>query len=269
MRAVQDHLTGRGLRVLEAHAGAGRILAEGTAAEVNAAFGVTLNTYRTPERVTRGRERPREGRPFGDHVLIGEQLYRGFEGPAHLPAKLVGVVTAVIGLDDRRFGGPAGVGTGDPPGAQFLYPSSTPAAAPPGVAQLYNFPTSTGVGQTVGAATSATLMASRQAIGCWCGRTAILVPLLRPTMSRWSTGIWWRSASSLQSAPHVLPERAAVRDAQNGLRNYRYCYRRRSMTLQANCRRMSRAIFSFGAFVKANAARADPFLKGIAKSVEV
>jgi hypothetical protein len=150
VRAVLDHLTGRGLRVLEAHAGAGRILAEGVAAEVNAAFGVTLNTYRTPERVARRRDYRQEGRPFGDHVLIGEQLYRGFEGPAHLPAKLVGVVIAVIGLDDRRFGGPAGVGTGDPPGAQFLYPSSTPAAAPPGVAQLYNFPTSTGVGQTVG-----------------------------------------------------------------------------------------------------------------------
>ena len=57
---------------------------------------------------------------------------------------------AVIGLDDRRFGGPAGVGSGDPPGAQYLFPSASPGSNPPGVAQLYNFPTNPGAGQTVG-----------------------------------------------------------------------------------------------------------------------
>jgi subtilase family serine protease len=52
------------------------------------------------------------------------------------------VIIAVIGLDDRSLGGPAGIGTGDPPGAHYM----TPAA----IAQLYNFPSFSAAGQTVG-----------------------------------------------------------------------------------------------------------------------
>jgi hypothetical protein len=148
--AVLDYLTSKGLRVLDTHPGRGRIVAEGTAAEINAAFAITLNRYRAPELLSRRQYKEGEGRPFGDHIHIGEHVHRGFEGPAHLPGKLVGVVTAVIGLDNRRFGGPAGVGTGDPPGAQYLLPSSSPTATPPGVAQLYDFPASAGTGQTIG-----------------------------------------------------------------------------------------------------------------------
>ncbi len=73
---------------------------------------------------------------------IGEHVHRGFEGPAHLPTKLIGIVTAVIGLDNRRLGVPAGTGTGDPPGAAYLSPAT--------IAQHYNFPTTTAIGQTIG-----------------------------------------------------------------------------------------------------------------------
>jgi hypothetical protein len=73
---------------------------------------------------------------------VGEYVYRGFEGPVHLPPKLIEIVTAVIGLDNRRLGGPAGVGTGDPPGAAYLSPAA--------VAERYNFPKSTAGGQTIG-----------------------------------------------------------------------------------------------------------------------
>ena len=140
--AVHDYLTGKGLRVLEQHVGRGRIVAEGTAGEINAAFGVTLNRYRAPERLVQRHYQERAGRPLGDHLLIGEHVHRGFEGSVHLPIELAEIVTAVIGLDNRRLGGPAGTGSGDPSGANYLLPTR--------IAELYNFPTSTATGQTIG-----------------------------------------------------------------------------------------------------------------------
>jgi hypothetical protein len=141
--AVVEYLTGVGLRVVSQHAGRCRVVVEGTAAEMNSAFRITLNRYRAPERfVPRPRPKEREGRPFGDHIRSGEHEYRGFEGPVHLPPKLMGLVTAVIGLDNRRLGLSAGNGTGDPPGAGYLSPAS--------IARDYNFPTNQATGQTIG-----------------------------------------------------------------------------------------------------------------------
>lgn len=141
---VADYLKDRGLRIVEQHAGRRRIVAEGTAEQMNAAFGVTLNRYRTPERKAPAHP-PRkegEGRPFGDHREKGAHEYRGFEGHVHLPANLAELVEAVIGLDNRKLGRPAGVGTGDPPGAGYLTPLQ--------IAQSYNFPTNSAGGQTIG-----------------------------------------------------------------------------------------------------------------------
>jgi hypothetical protein len=140
--AVVEYLTSKGLEVLDKHAGRRRIVAQGTVAEVEGAFAITLSRYRAPERVVPHRRHGLEGRPFGDHVHIKEHVHRGFEGPVHLPAKLVAIVSAVVGLDNRRLGGPAGIGTGDPPGAAYLSPAT--------IAQRYNFPTTTAVGQTIG-----------------------------------------------------------------------------------------------------------------------
>ena len=141
--AVVEYLTGAGLQVVEKHAGRRRVVVEGTASEINSAFGITLNRYRAPERFA-PRPRPREGqgRPFGDHLRIGEHDYHGFEGPVHLPARLVSLVTTVIGLDNRRLGLSAGNGTGDPPGAGYLSPAK--------IARDYNFPTNHATGQTIG-----------------------------------------------------------------------------------------------------------------------
>jgi hypothetical protein len=140
--AVAKYLTRQGLRVVEQHAGRRRIVAEGTATQMNSAFGVTLNRYRAPERSLPAQppRREGEGRPFGDHLPAHE--YRGFEGPVHLPANLIGLVEAVIGLDNRKLGRPAGTGTGDPPGAGYLTPLQ--------IAQDYNFPTNSAAGQTIG-----------------------------------------------------------------------------------------------------------------------
>jgi subtilase family serine protease len=139
-----EYLKGRGLRIVEQHAGRRRILAEGTAAQMNAAFGVTLNRYRAPERKVPARppHKEEEGRPFGDHGEFGALEYRSFEGPVHLPSNLTGLVEVVIGLDNRKLARPAGNGTGDPPGAAALTPVT--------IARDYNFPTNSAAGQTIG-----------------------------------------------------------------------------------------------------------------------
>src|ERR1700722_936670 len=140
--AVGDYLLGKGLRILGKHAGQRRLVAEGTAAQVDEAFGIRLQRYQIPRRVVHQRLLHRQEHPAADRVTIEEHEHRGFEGPANLPAALVGIVTAVIGLDDRRLGGVAGTGTGDPPGAAYLSPQT--------IAQRYNFPTNSAAGQTVG-----------------------------------------------------------------------------------------------------------------------
>jgi hypothetical protein len=140
--AVGDYLLSKGLRILEKHAGQRRLVAEGTVAEVDEAFGIRLQRYQVPRRVIHRRLHHQQEHPAADHITIEEHEHRGFEGPAKLPASLVDTVTAVIGLDDRRLGGVAGTGTGDPPGATYMSPQT--------IAQRYNFPTNSAAGQTVG-----------------------------------------------------------------------------------------------------------------------
>jgi Pro-kumamolisin, activation domain/Protein of unknown function (DUF1573) len=142
LEAVLSFLTSADLRVLEPDAGRRRVVAEGTVAQVNEAFGITLNLYRA--------RRPVSGRPFSpdgheqraESGEPDEEEYRGFEGQVLLPSALADVVRAVIGLDNRRLSARLGTGTGDPPGANFM----TPVA----IAQLYNFPNLGAAGQTVG-----------------------------------------------------------------------------------------------------------------------
>jgi kumamolisin len=102
---------------------AGTVLLSGTAVQFSAAFHVTLQRY---------------GR--------GAETHRGCDGPLRIPAGLQGVVTAVLGLDDRpqarayfRFRPPFHVA----PQAQqqgFL---------PQEVGALYDFPAGSGAGQCV------------------------------------------------------------------------------------------------------------------------
>lgn len=139
--ALTAYLEEKGLRVLEADPGRRRVVAAGTAAKVNTAFAITLKRFRAPHHFV-GRRLPvsKDGEPKVHEVQ--EHVYRGFEGPVQLPAALAQIVTAVIGLDSRRLGGPAGVGAGDPPGAGPLLPTQ--------VAQLYDFPQNSAADQTIG-----------------------------------------------------------------------------------------------------------------------
>ena len=137
---VVEFLRSKNLEVTERHAGRRRIDVTGTVAEINAALDITLKWYRTPHRFVQRQIRERGDPPTEVPGGAGHR-HRGFDGPVHLPAPLLGVVTAVIGLDDRRLGGPAGVASGDPPGAHYLSPTA--------VARLYDFPTAPAAGQTV------------------------------------------------------------------------------------------------------------------------
>ena len=139
--AIVAFLRSHNLHVIEADAGRKRILVEGTAADINKAFAITLKKYRAPRRHL-PRPTPKLNEPDAARVTIREHVHRGYDGPVHLPAELIGVIVAVIGLDNRMVGAPAATGTGDPPSSNYLSPQF--------VGQTYNFPNTGAVGKTVG-----------------------------------------------------------------------------------------------------------------------
>jgi hypothetical protein len=106
------------LEVLETNRSRRRVVARGTVAQLNTAFGVELYRYESP---------------FGP--------YRGFTGSVQLPPELNGIVQAVNGLDNRPIPS-RHLGDADPAPITTLTPGQ--------VAQLYNFPAGTGIGQTIG-----------------------------------------------------------------------------------------------------------------------
>ena len=118
----------QGLSVLASHAGRRTLDISGTAEQMNAAFGVQLNHYESPRRVSKRR-------------AAETHIHRGYDGEVHIPSSLTGIVTAVIGLDNRAPGG-AGASSGDPPNANQL--------AVPKAAGLYNFPNSGAADQVIG-----------------------------------------------------------------------------------------------------------------------
>src|SRR5262249_2018522 len=138
-----------GMRVESADATTRTVVVRATAAQASAAFGVSLGRYET-----------------------GGTAYRGREGAVHLPADLVGVVQAVLGLDDRpqarthlKLGAALRGGELPGPAAEpaFMLPAlqaRVAAAAMPRpdpqpmwpmqVARLYAFPTGVdGSGETI------------------------------------------------------------------------------------------------------------------------
>ncbi|OUL74057.1 S53 family peptidase [Paraburkholderia hospita] len=136
--AVAAFAAAHGLAVVERHAGRRSVTLKGTASQLNAAFGVTLNEYEAP----RPEAAPRT-RLAARTTPASPDLYthHSYDGSVHVPANLVGIVQAVVGLDNRSLGG-AGGSSGDPPNSQQL--------AVPTIAQYYNFPNSGAADQTVG-----------------------------------------------------------------------------------------------------------------------
>src|SRR5579875_2403448 len=122
---VRDVLGRYGLEVTAADPGSRRVKVAGTVAAMSRAFGTSLRRVSSPHPSGRGRV-----------------VHRYREGGLHLPAELDGIVTAVLGLDDR------------PQARPHFRRASAPAAAtsytPPQVARAYQFPAGTdGTGQVI------------------------------------------------------------------------------------------------------------------------
>jgi kumamolisin len=134
-RLVADVLGGYGLTVTEYHLASRRLKVSGTLAALSAAFGTTLTAVSSPH-------------PDGS----GSVTHRYRSGGLSVPAELSGIITAVLGLDNRPQASPHFRRlTAAPNGA------AAPRAGKPGgaltalqVASLYQFPASTdGSGQTI------------------------------------------------------------------------------------------------------------------------
>jgi kumamolisin len=153
---VTSAMTELGLTVADTHQGSRRMMVSGTISALSAAFGTTLTLVTTPHL---------DG--------TGEATHRYRSGGLSVPAELAGVVTAVLGLDDRPVARPqfrrltaaAASRTVTPETVtpetvtpetvtpETVTPEAAPAAVPLTalqVASLYNFPAGTdGTGQTI------------------------------------------------------------------------------------------------------------------------
>lgn len=143
--ALVTEVLGRyGLTVTGAHVASRRLMVRGTIAELSAAFGTTLTLVASPH-------------PDG----TGPVIHRYRSGSLAVPAELSGIITAVLGLDDRPQARPqfrrlsAAPRTMNP---GTITPEAGPAAAAttaapltaPQVAGFYKFPANTdGTGQTI------------------------------------------------------------------------------------------------------------------------
>jgi kumamolisin len=166
---VTSTMTGLGLTVTDTHQGSRRMMVSGTIGALSAAFDTTLTLVTSPQ-------------PDG----TGQATHRYRSGSLSVPAELAGIVTAVLGLDDRPVARPqfrrltaaAASWTVTPetvtpetvtpetvtpetvtpetvtpetvtPEAAPAAPTAVPLTAPQ-VASLYNFPAGTdGTGQTI------------------------------------------------------------------------------------------------------------------------
>jgi kumamolisin len=129
---------GYGLTVTESHPASRRLKVSGTIAELSAAFGTTLSQVASPH-------------PDGS----GEVVHRYRSGGLSVPAELAGIVTAVLGLDDRPQARPHFRRPTHRAIAETMTPDATAGrAAGPltalQVAGFYKFPANTdGTGQTI------------------------------------------------------------------------------------------------------------------------
>ena len=123
--AVQTWARSHGLEVVDTNPAARSVVVRGTVGAVNEAFGVELHDYKTPR-----------------------ETYHSHDGPATLPPEIAEYVEATSGLDNRTV--PAVHYTTANVTASASDPPNTAPLTPQQVAALYDFPTGTGSGQTVG-----------------------------------------------------------------------------------------------------------------------
>jgi hypothetical protein len=120
------------LTIHDHNAGRHTIKAQGTGKQIHSAFEVKLYRYESPF--------PKKRRHDTDP---NTQTHIGFDGHVHVPRSLSGIITAVVGLDDRSITAPA-----QPSGN----PNFTNALPPPTVAGHYDFPNAGAPDQVIGIA---------------------------------------------------------------------------------------------------------------------
>jgi kumamolisin len=127
IEAVKKFATQHGLSVVEEHPARRTVVLSGTVAQFNDAFEVDLQQF--------------------EHA---GGTYRGRTGPLHLPDELNGVVTAVLGLDNRPQARPHFRARMPHGNVQWsAAAASATSFTPTQLATLYNFPTGTGQGECI------------------------------------------------------------------------------------------------------------------------
>jgi kumamolisin len=126
---VRQFANAHGLVVVEEDAARRTVVLSGTVAQFNNAFGVDLETFEHPG-----------------------GTYRGRTGPVHLPDELNGVVTAVLGLDNRPQARPRFRVRPPHGNVQWRAAAAADSASftPTELASLYGFPSGTGHGECIG-----------------------------------------------------------------------------------------------------------------------
>jgi kumamolisin len=127
LQAVKQFASQHGLAVVEEHHGRRSVVLSGTVAQFNDAFGVDLQQF--------------------EH---DGGSYRGRTGAIHLPDELHGVVTAVLGLDNRPQARPHFRTRPTHGNVQWhAAAAASTSFTPTQLAALYNFPAGTGQGECI------------------------------------------------------------------------------------------------------------------------
>ena len=133
IEAVTKFTTAAGLTVIETSAARRSVIVSGTVAQMEQAFGVTLNRYEIPA------ERQRRIKSQAEKPTPVVENYRGRDGVIHVPKEIAHTLIGVFGLDNRNV--TRQNNTGDP--------STTENQSVPTVTKLYDFPTNSAAGQTI------------------------------------------------------------------------------------------------------------------------
>jgi kumamolisin len=121
LERVAEFCRDHGLIVIDENAAARTIVASGTVAQMDEAFGVRLGRYKI--------ETGTEG---------NSESYRGRDGAIYVPKGLTRTIVGVFGLDNRSI---TKTNTADP--------SDTEGLTVPAVTKLYGFPQNSAAGQTI------------------------------------------------------------------------------------------------------------------------
>ncbi len=124
--SVEAFAKDRGLTIVETDTARRTVVVSGAASQMQNAFGVRLNLYKTTD-----------------------QTYRDYEGTVALPSALAEIVEGIYGLDNRRILQRIKMRKGEKPNVPTTG-IDTSLLTPPEVARLYQFPVGSAFGQTIG-----------------------------------------------------------------------------------------------------------------------